>query len=273
MQAAKLRSMPSAQRPAPPILSDGVITLRMARPTDADDVALGCQDPLNAMWTTVPSPYTVADAQDWLGKLPTGAAWWTSPVWIITTPPADRWGGTIDLRPDGHGGAEVGYLLAPWSRGHGHAARALRLACTWAFSALGLQVITWYAFVGNDASRQTARNVGFQVPNHVFPRFSAQRGERRDSWIGTLTPEGLAAASRLGDPRGQYLGPELTRRERDVLRHLTQGQSNRDIAIDLGISENTVKNHVRSILEKLQAKSRAEAVVTGLRQGLTSLPS
>jgi two-component system NarL family response regulator len=57
-----------------------------------------------------------------------------------------------------------------------------------------------------------------------------------------------------------------------VLRHLTRGQSNRAVAADLGISENTVKNHVRSILEKLQAKSRAEAVVIGLRQGLTSLP-
>ncbi len=43
--------------------------------------------------------------------------------------------------------------------------------------------------------------------------------------------------------------------------------------MELGISENTVKNHVRSILEKLQAKSRAEAVVVGLAQGLTSLPT
>ena len=273
MQAAKLLPMPSGQRPAPPILSDGVVSLRLPRPADAEDIALGCQDPLSAMWTTVPSPYTLADAQDWLGKVPTGAAWWASPVWIVTTPPSDRWGGAIDLRIDGHGGAEVGYLLAPWSRGHGHAARALRLACTWAFSSLELQVVTWYAFVGNDASRQTARNVGFHVPDHVFPRFSAQRGERRDSWIGTLTPESLAAASRVGDSRGQYLGPALTRRELDVLRHLTIGQSNRAIADDLGISENTVKNHVRSILEKLQAKSRAEAVVTGLRQGLTSLPN
>ena len=44
------------------------------------------------------------------------------------------------------------------------------------------------------------------------------------------------------------------------------------IAEELGISENTVKNHVRSILEKMQAKSRAEAAVIGLRQGITSLP-
>ncbi len=114
--------------------------------------------------------------------------------------------------------------------------------------------------------------MGFQVPDHVFRAYSAQRGQRRDSWIGTLTPDDLSSASRMGDPRGRYLGPSLTARELDVLRHMTRGQSNRAIAVELGISENTVKNHVRSILEKLQAKSRSEAVVIGLRQGLTHLP-
>ena len=167
----------------------------------------------------------------------------------------------------------MGYLLAPWARGEGHAPRALRLVCAWAFTTLGAQVVTWYAFVGNEASRQTARHVGFQVPSHVFRAFGAQRGDRRDCWIGTLTPEDLAAAARLGDARGRYLGPALTRRELDVLRHLTRGESNREIAASLGISENTVKNHVRAILEKLQAKSRSEAVIIGLRQRLTTLPS
>ena len=101
-------------------------------------------------------------------------------------------------------------------------------------------------------------------------RYGAQRGARRDSWAGTLTPDDLAAAAKHGDTRGRYLGPELTRRELDVLRHITRGQSNRTIAEELGISENTVKNHVRSILEKLQAKSRAEAAVIGLRDRAAS---
>ena len=81
-----------------------------------------------------------------------------------------------------------------------------------------------------------------------------------------------ACAARSGDGRNAYLGPELTTRELDVLRQLTTGRTNRAIAEALGISENTVKNHVRSILEKLQAKSRSEAVVIGLRVGLTTLP-
>jgi RimJ/RimL family protein N-acetyltransferase/DNA-binding CsgD family transcriptional regulator len=264
--------MAPASVPTPPILGDGVVSLRPPRADDADDVTLGCQDPQTAAWTTVPVPYSHADAEQWLATRATPAEWWAGPAWAITLAPSDRWCGTIDLRPDGSGGAEVGFLLAPWARGRGHMARALRLVCTWAFTSLGLKVVIWYAHAGNEASLRTARSVGFQVADHVFRGYLAQRGERRDAWIGTLTPEDLAAATRLGEVRGGYLGPELTRRELDVLRLLTRGQSNRTIAAGLGISENTVKNHVRAILEKLQAKSRAEAVVIGLGKGITSLP-
>ena len=146
------------------------------------------------------------------------------PTWSITVVPSDRWCGNIDLRPDGEGGVEVGYLLAPWARGHGHAARALRLVCAWAFSALDAQVVTWYAFAGNDASLHTARRVGFQVPDHVFRAYGAQRGARRDSWVGHPHPRRPRRRGRsTGDARGRYLGPELTRRELDVLRHMHAG--------------------------------------------------
>jgi DNA-binding CsgD family transcriptional regulator/RimJ/RimL family protein N-acetyltransferase len=255
----------SAEGP-PPVLSDGVVLLRPPRADDADDITLACQDPAIGANTTVPVPYTRADAEEWLARRPTAVEWWASPTWSVTVLPSDRWSGNIDLRLDGEGGAEVGYLLAPWARGHGHAARALRLVCGWGFSALGLSVVTWYAFVGNAASLATARAVGFEVPDAVFPAFGAQRGTRRDSWIGTLTPDGLA---RGAGPRPPRRGPALTARERAVLDRLAQGESNREVAAALGISENTVKNHVRSILEKMPARSRSEAVVLGLRWGLT----
>lgn len=263
--------MSPAHRSAPPVLSDGVVTLRALRPDDAEDIAAGCQDPLSAEWTTVPTPYSLTDARDWLDRR-SHLDWWTQPAWAITMTPSDRWSGTIDLRPDGENGAEVGYLLAPWARGQGHSARALRLACSWGFTSLGLEVIVWRAFVGNEPSRQVALRVGFDIADHVFRSEGAQRGHRRDSWIGTLRPEDLVASARQADLRGRYLGPSLTRRELDVLRALTGGGTNRDVAEALGISENTVKNHVRSILEKLQAKSRADAVVIGLRKGITALP-
>jgi DNA-binding NarL/FixJ family response regulator len=64
-------------------------------------------------------------------------------------------------------------------------------------------------------------------------------------------------------------GPDsLTDREIDVLRLVVAGQRNKEIAAALGISENTVKFHLRNILDKLHAQSRAEAVARAVREGL-----
>jgi two-component system nitrate/nitrite response regulator NarL len=63
----------------------------------------------------------------------------------------------------------------------------------------------------------------------------------------------------------------LTPRELQVLRSIAEGQSNKEIARELGISEHTVKFHVNAILGKLNAQSRTEAVVTATRLGLILL--
>jgi len=60
----------------------------------------------------------------------------------------------------------------------------------------------------------------------------------------------------------------LTPRELEVLRQVARGLSNREIAAALRISENTVKNHIRNILEKLQMKSRMEAAMFAVRSKL-----
>jgi two-component system NarL family response regulator len=65
--------------------------------------------------------------------------------------------------------------------------------------------------------------------------------------------------------------PKLTEREMQVLRLVARGMNNRDIAKELYISENTVKNHVRNILEKLQIHSRMEAVMVAVREKLIEL--
>ncbi len=65
--------------------------------------------------------------------------------------------------------------------------------------------------------------------------------------------------------------PRLTERELDVLRLVARGRNNRDIARELFISENTVKNHVRNILEKLQLHSRMEAVFYAVREKLLDI--
>ncbi|WP_370290402.1 response regulator [Nocardioides sp.] len=64
---------------------------------------------------------------------------------------------------------------------------------------------------------------------------------------------------------------KLTERELEVLRLVARGLSNRDVAGHLAISENTVKNHVRNILEKLQLHSRMEAVMYAVRAKLVEL--
>lgn len=265
--------MPSGQRPDPPILSDGVVSLRPADLRDAKDITAACQDPQIQQWTLVPVPYTEADTSEWLGLRPTSQAWWAGPAWAVTVLPDDRWSGEIELRLDPDGGsAEVGYLMAPWARRQGLATRALRLACGWAFGALSLEVITWMSPVGNVGSRQAARNAGFRIPEVVMRKALDQRGTRVDAWIGDLLPGDLISAARKAEGRGIYRGPTLTSRELMVLQRLAHGESNRAVAATLGISENTVKNHVRSILEKLQARSRSEAVVAGLRLGIVSMP-
>lgn len=63
----------------------------------------------------------------------------------------------------------------------------------------------------------------------------------------------------------------LTARELDVLRMMAEGAANKTIAWKLGISDHTVKFHVASILGKLHAASRTEAVTTGVRKGLVLL--
>ena len=66
-------------------------------------------------------------------------------------------------------------------------------------------------------------------------------------------------------------GEPLSRREIEVLRLMGEGLSNKIIAWRLSISEHTVKFHVNSILSKLNAGSRTEAVMIGLRRGLVPL--
>jgi DNA-binding NarL/FixJ family response regulator len=77
---------------------------------------------------------------------------------------------------------------------------------------------------------------------------------------------------RREEPAQQDLpAPRLTPREMEVLQEVAKGLSNRDIAQSLSIAENTVKNHVRNILEKLHLHSRMQAVLYAVRQNLLEI--
>lgn len=99
--------------------------------------------------------------------------------------------------------------------------------------------------------------------------------ERLHAALHAVTSELVVAdgdiASRVFDQRARPAGEleqALTHRELEVMDQLAAGRTNRDIAAALGITEHTVKFHVNSILDKLGAESRTEAVVRAARLGI-----
>jgi DNA-binding CsgD family transcriptional regulator len=78
-------------------------------------------------------------------------------------------------------------------------------------------------------------------------------------------------ATLLQQLRGDGPVPALTPRESEVVRQVASGQTNKSIALKLGISEHTVKFHLGSAMTKLGAASRAEAVAMAIRGGLISV--
>jgi DNA-binding NarL/FixJ family response regulator len=81
----------------------------------------------------------------------------------------------------------------------------------------------------------------------------------------------FSAMAKGGEDRSQVPTPRLTDREMEVLQLVAKGLNNRDIAKQLYISENTVKNHIRNILEKLHLHSRMEAVVYAVREKMIEI--
>ena len=90
------------------------------------------------------------------------------------------------------------------------------------------------------------------------------------SMASKLLSEFAAISQRAGDRR-ELAAAKLTDREMQVLRLVAQGLNNKDIAEQLFISENTVKNHIRNILDKLHLHSRMEAVVYAVREKLLEI--
>jgi DNA-binding NarL/FixJ family response regulator len=93
--------------------------------------------------------------------------------------------------------------------------------------------------------------------------------ERGESAISrSMTLRLMEELARTKEPPRVSAQPTLTRRELDVLRELVHGLSNQEIAERLFISENTVKYHVHSILEKLNLPDRRDAATYARQHGL-----
>lgn len=167
-----------------PTLTDGVVLLRAHRPDDAAGSYEQCQDPSSQRWTTVPVPYSMDDARTFVEEIcPRG--WAEDSEWVFAVEAEGRYAGTISLRPEGSGRAEVAYGSHPWVRARGHMERALRLLLEWGFAEQDLHTVIWWAHVGNWASRRLAWKLGFTIEGAVRS-WQPQRGELRDAWVGTL---------------------------------------------------------------------------------------
>ncbi len=93
---------------------------------------------------------------------------------------------------------------------------------------------------------------------------------RGQDWVAAPLA-GVLRAELLAESAGSGAAP-LSARELDVLRWLATGATNAEIGLRLGISANTVRNHVHALMGKLEAANRTDAVATALRRGLVQLP-
>src|SRR5512135_826850 len=115
---------------------------------------------------------------------------------------------------------------------------------------------------------------GYLLKNLESTQFRAmlEAAERGEAAITPATAIRILAEYRTGEPSdgraAATVGEQLTDRELEVLRLVTAGLRNKEIAARLGVSENTAKFHLRNILEKLHAGSRTELATRALREGL-----
>jgi DNA-binding NarL/FixJ family response regulator len=101
--------------------------------------------------------------------------------------------------------------------------------------------------------------------NEILSRYADH--SRRFEAVAARRTSGTAEVIPFAGPL-QELEQEPTGREIEVLQLISEGLVNREIGTRLFLSEETVKSHVRHLLAKLQARSRAHAVAVGFRRGL-----
>jgi RimJ/RimL family protein N-acetyltransferase len=198
-------------------LSDGDLLLRPWRPEDVEAVFEECQDPEIQRWTTVPSPYTRADAEEFIGASPDRWAAGT-PSFACVDTRTDALVGSIGVVEVGEDGdIEIGYWVAASARGHRVGTRATRLIASWLLNEIGAPRLTWHAVVGNVASRGVAESAGFTIEG-IARQGMVHRGERVDAWVGSMLPADLTRAPTTDRVPGWPRSPVELRTDRLLLR-------------------------------------------------------
>lgn len=153
-------------------LEDDVVLLRPFELGDVPAIVAACRDPEIPRWTSVPSPYTEADARAWLESD-------EEETFAIVDKATGELLGSIGVRYPGSGVGEVGYWVKREARGRGVATRALVLVARWALEERDLGRFQLRADVENEASQRVAEKAGF-VREGVLRSELLIKGERRD---------------------------------------------------------------------------------------------
>jgi RimJ/RimL family protein N-acetyltransferase len=166
--------------PADPLVAE-TTALRAWRDSDVPALVGICRDPEIVRWTAVPSNYSQADARTYLLRRHDAIVAGTAAPFAIVSSNGDELIGSISLvrLAWDHRRGEVGYFLSREARGSGHATRAVRLICDWAFHSLGLERLDLYAATENIASQRVAERSGF-AREGVLRSFMREKGVQLD---------------------------------------------------------------------------------------------
>jgi RimJ/RimL family protein N-acetyltransferase len=169
-------------------LEDEVVLLRPFETDDVPAIVAACRDPEIPRWTSVPSPYTEADALHWLESD-------EEETLAIVDRSTGELLGSIGVRTFDDGVGEVGYWVKREARGRGVATRALALVSQWALGGKELVRFQLRADVENEASQRVAEKAGF-VREGVLRSSLELKGERRDVIMYSLVRADLSGPPR-----------------------------------------------------------------------------
>ena len=168
-----------------PTLRDAHITLRPPREEDIQQIFLACQDPVIPRFTTVPSPYTISHAQDFIRVLaPKQFSAKEEILFIITSDQIsdDEFCGVISFHTvnlSNHR-AELGYWIANEARRRNIGATSVKMLSRYGLETIGFRRIEAYVDVDNLASRKLLSSAAYQLEGRLSKKVTRPNGEQID---------------------------------------------------------------------------------------------
>lgn len=163
------------------------ITLAPLTLDDVTDMHHHAQDPEIPRWTTVPDPYSLDMAKEWIKGAVQTTTWDKGqPLWAIRQGGTDTFMGLFSLFHAGERAYEVAYWIGKDFRGHGYITEAVNLVADWAFRDLHAGRILWRAKVGNWPSWKSVWQCGFR--REGIWRGVTMGNEVTDQWTASLLP-------------------------------------------------------------------------------------